>query len=250
MKNFPSQRVLLALGLIWFGVAPVVRAQDAMKPGAPAIVTHFARADAIDVVKLLPPFPASGSIEEVADFEALRQTQAWRTPEQVAWAKLVAENDLFAVFGADNLLGSGFTKQNFPLLLALFKDVNDDLRPAVDLSKKLFARKRPYLIDPSIVPCIDKPANDAYPSGHGTAIYLRAAILAQVFPAQSDAILARAHRAAWGRVLAGVHYPTDLEAGRILAEACVGELNKSAAFHAAIEKCRAEAAAVAMKKAA
>jgi acid phosphatase (class A) len=83
-----------------------------------------------------------------------------------------------------------------------------------------------------------------------TRAYAWAAVLAEIFPEQRDALLARAAHAGWGRVLAGVHYPTDVVAGKLLAAAVVAELKKSAAFNAAVAKCRAEAAALVAKKAA
>jgi acid phosphatase (class A) len=74
-------------------------------------------------------------------------------------------------------------------------------------------------------------------------------VLAEIFPDKRDALLDRAHRAAWGRVLAGVHFPTDLIGGELMAEAIVAKLKESEAFRAAVEKCRTEAAGVMMKKA-
>jgi acid phosphatase (class A) len=79
---------------------------------------------------------------------------------------------------------------------------------------------------------------------------VRAAVLSEVFPDRRAELQDRARAAAWARVIGGVHFPTDLDGGRRLAEACVAELRKSAAFRAAVEKCREEAAAVARKKAA
>ena len=99
-------------------------------------------------------------------------------------------------------------------------------------------------------PCVALPANDSYPSGHAYGAYLRAAVLAEIFPEKRAEIFDRARYVAWGRVIGGVHFPTDLEGGRRLAEAGFAELKKSATFRAALEKCRAEAAGLRLKKAA
>ncbi len=250
MKRFPAQ-VLASLLASVVLFAPFARTQEnTMKPAAPAVATHFAQLDTIDLAVVLPDPPVAGSIAANADLETVVQLQGMRTSEQIAWAQLVDKNDLFATFGAFGLFGPEFKKENFPLLLALIKDVNDDLRPMVDASKKRYARARPYAVDPRVQPCVTLPTNDSYPSGHAYTGYMRAAVLGEIFPERRAEILERAHYFAWGRIIGGVHFPTDLDGGRRLAEAGFAEVKKSAAFRAAVEKCRAEAAAALTKKAA
>ncbi len=147
MRISPTPRRLFVLAATLLMSAPLVRAQEMTKPVAPATAVHFAKLDQIDVAAVLPDPPAAGSLAANADLETVLQVQAARTPEQVAWAHVVERNDLFEVFGAGGLLGAHFTKENFPLLVALIKDVNDDLRPMVDASKKRYARPRPYAVD-------------------------------------------------------------------------------------------------------
>ena len=250
--RFFLRRLCLALAASLLLSAAAARAQDRMiDPGAsPGSKPHFVDARAIDAARILPPPPAPGSLAAKADLAAVLQVQAWRTPDQVAWAQLVDKFDVFAIFGADNLLGPDFSRETHPLLAALFKDLTEDLSELAYSAKRQFDRPRPFVVDSRIKPCVPPPKNSSYPSGHSYGIYLAAGVLAEVFPDKREAITERAARAAWGRVLAGVHFPTDVEGGRRLAEAGMAELMKSEAFRAALEKCRAEAAALAMKKAA
>jgi acid phosphatase (class A) len=250
MKRFSGVifGMMMAVGL---GLAPLGRGQDTvMQPAAagPRVV-HFVKGEAIEVAKILPAPPAPGSLAARADLEADLQVQAWRTPEQIAWAKTVETFDGFVLFGTEDLIGTRFTKENFPVLVALNKDLTNDLRPAVDAAKELFSRPRPFLVDARVQPCVARPKTGSYPSGHSYSAYLWAAILAEIYPEKRVELFARAERIAWARIIGGVHFPSDLEGGRMLAEACVAELKKSDAFHAAIEKCRQEAAGMAMKKA-
>ena len=67
-----------------------------------------------------------------------------------------------------------------------------------------------------------------------------AEFLAELIPAKRDELLARAHRAAWGRVIGGVHFPSDVLAGETVARAYLAEARKSAAFRAALERSRNE----------
>lgn len=232
-------------------LAPLSRASDdVMKPAAPATAVHFIASARLDLAQILPPPPAPGSLAANADLETILRVQAARTPEQIAWAKVVEKNDVFEVFGAGGLLGPEFTADNFPRLVALLKAINDDLRPLVDASKKQYARIRPYALDPRVQPCVERPHNDSYPSGHTYNGVMRAAVLAEIFPEKRAELVERARHFAWGRVIGGVHFPTDLEGGRRLAEAGFAALMQSPAFHAALEKCREEAKAARQKKAA
>ena len=248
MKKFTAARALI---LAFAFLVPTGRAQDkVMKPAAQAAAAHFATLNGLDLAKILPPPPAPGALAAQADLETVLQVQAARTHEQMGWAKVIDKNDLFAAFGAGGLLGPQFNQENFPLLIALLKDANEDLRPLVDASKKQYARPRPYKTDGRVQPCVALPANDSYPSGHTYGAYLRAAVLAEIFPEKRAEVFDRARYVAWGRVIGGVHFPTDLEGGRRLAEAGFAELKKSAAFRAALEQCRAEAAGLRLKQAA
>jgi acid phosphatase (class A) len=94
------------------------------------------------------------------------------------------------------------------------------------------------------------PGTNSYPSGHSLRAFVVAAVLGDVFPDRQAELEARAHRVAWGRVIGGVHFPTDDVGGRIAAQAIVAELRKSPAYRAAVEKCRAEAAPFRLKQAA
>jgi len=44
--------------------------------------------------------------------------------------------------------------------------------PATFVAKKLFARARPRAVDPRVQPCVGKPSNDSYPSGHTSSLSL------------------------------------------------------------------------------
>ena len=221
-----------------------------MKAAAPAAAIHFVTADRFNLATILPAPPVAGSLAAQADLDTVLEVQTARTPVQIEWAKVVDENDLFAAFGAGGMLGPRFKQENFPVLLALLKDVYDDLRPLVDASKKLYPRPRPHVMDPRVKPCLALPTSDSYPSGHAYGAYMRAAVLAEIFPEMRTELFDRARYFAWGRLIAGFHFPTDLEGGRRLAEAGFAELKKNEAFRAAMAKCRAEAAAAAGRNAA
>ena len=249
MKIFQPTVSLFSLACLCLLAVPPARAEESGMKAAVAkkpFDTHFAKPTSVDCATALPAPPAPGSLAARADLEAVLQMQAWRTPDQVAWAKRVDKNDAFMF---SDVLGAWFNKANLPLTAAFLKDVDEDRHEVTEVAKKLFARPRPWVVDPRVQPCVGKPANDSYPSGHVAAIFTRAGVLAEIFPEQREVIFEFAHRAAWGRVYAGVHFPSDVVGGWLLAEPIVTELRKSAAFRAQIEKCRAEATPFATKPA-
>ena len=247
MKIFPRRRLFAwSLAFALCTAAPWIGAQEMATKAAPAKapVAHFIKPTSVDSGKVLPAPPPAGSLAARADLEAVLQMQVWRTPEQVVWAKRIEKNDAF-IFS--DVLGAWFTRENLPITAALLKDVDEDRRGVTEIAKNLFARPRPWVVDARVQPCVEKPTNDSYPSGHAASIFTRAGVLAEIFPEQREQIFEFAHRAVWGRVYGGVHFPTDLVGGWTLAEPIVVELKKSVAFQEQVQKCRAEIAGVARK---
>jgi len=65
-------------------------------------------------------------------------------------------------------------------------------------------------------------------------------VLAELLPAQHDAILEHARLMGWHRVQIARHYPTDIYAGRVLAQAIVKQFNKSEVYKADFAAAKAE----------
>ena len=83
----------------------------------------------------------------------------------------------------------------------------------------------------------------AYPSGHGIQSALWAALLGELLPEHAAGFQQRALETRRMKLFTGVHYPSDLEAGRIVGEALAREMLKSPALQAALGEVRAELAA-------
>jgi acid phosphatase (class A) len=83
----------------------------------------------------------------------------------------------------------------------------------------------------------------SYPSGHGLIGWSWALVISEVAPEHASAVLARGREFGDSRIICGVHYQSDLEAGRYLGSAMVSRLHQDPAFMADLEKARAEVAA-------
>lgn len=245
-RSISATALVVAAALLF--AAPVTLAQtNSMAEATTALGGHFVKPAAFDLAKLLPMPPEPGSLAAQADLEAVLQAQAWRTPEQVAWAKFIEKD---SVFNNSLVLGAWFTKDKLPATAAFLKDILDDVNAVSEGTKKLYARPRPPQVDPAVQPCVAVPKSASYPSGHSTRAFVWAGVLAEIFPEKRAELFEHAHRVAWSRILGGVHFPTDVVGGRRLADAIVAELKKNPEFTAALEKVRAEVAPFMVKKAA
>ncbi len=209
--------------------------------------SNFVDVSEIDIRQAIPLPPAPDSLAAAADLETLLRVQASRTADQVAYAKMVV-NDSAYMYAP--ILGSWFTAQNLPLTSALIEQVEQDANGLSGRLKVLYKRTRPFLLSADVKPCVIRPKTDSYPSGHTYRAYVRAAVLAELFPEKRAALFDEAHKIAWARVVGGVHFPTDTAGGRILAESFLKELLKNPKFIDQVNKARAEAAPFLLKKAA
>jgi acid phosphatase (class A) len=198
---------------------------------------QFVALEVFDFAALLPPPAARGSVAEQAELETVLQVQAWRSAEQVAWAKLI-ERD--TVFNHANLFGEWFTPQRLPQTAKFFQRLGEDMRAIDGAAKKPFQRPRPSAIDARIIPCVALPASTSYPSGSALQAFVWAELLSEVFPERADALRARAERAAWGRVIGGVHFPSDVIAGRRLAPVYLAAARKHPEFVEGMASVKAE----------
>jgi acid phosphatase (class A) len=64
--------------------------------------------------------------------------------------------------------------------------------------------------------------------------------LAEIFPDQKDALIARAKLIGDDRELAGEHFPSDVEAGRTLAKAIFEKMSENPDFKTELEQVQEE----------
>ena len=74
-------------------------------------------------------------------------------------------------------------------------------------------------LDPSWLPYLVTPPFPGYVSGHSATSGAAATVLAALFPKRADTLRVWAQEAAVSRLYAGIHFPTDNEAGLALGRA-------------------------------
>jgi acid phosphatase (class A) len=199
----------------------------------------------LDALTAVKP-PANSSPQTRAELDYLLGLQKNRTEQEREWCLKLAEiyhhpllsnpadpryrpnrDNLFFV-GRD--LGPWFRQDNLPKTTELLARVYRDAMVYIVELKLRYARPRPHHLEPQIKADDKTIPHASFPSGHSFASYINAGVLSRLAPTRRSDLLAKAHELAWSRELLGVHYPSDTEAGRVLAEDFVRFLFESADF--------------------
>jgi acid phosphatase (class A) len=199
----------------------------------------------VDFRTILPGPPAVDSLWDRADQGLVESFQA---VDDARWqlADLDA-NALYPRFA--EAFGSQIDKKTSPALVKLLDKSIDDVDATAAAAKDHFHRPRPFqrlqlqrVCDKATPPKPEAhPTNGtSYPSGHSTHGWTVAMILARVAPERSEALLARAQEYEESRLVCGMHFPSDVEAGHEVAIAVVAHLDASSEFQADLNKARKE----------
>jgi len=220
----------------------------AQAPAAkPAKVLQYLTPADIDPARLLPPPAADGSAAAKAELAELHRIIETASPERLSQARWDDEHEDASAFFTT--AGAGFDLKALPATAEVLHVVETDVSLAAGRAKTLFARKRPWVIDPTIKTCDpdDKPLT-SYPSGHATYGYSLAMTYAVLMPDKAQAFMSRAADYAFSREVCGAHYPSDTEASQALSAAVVTALLKNPEFGAKVEAAKAELKAAGFPK--
>ena len=198
-----------------------------------------------DSLALLPRPPAEGSAEQAADLEAYRSTRTLRGSAR--WE--MAANDAALKFpqAAQTFscaLDLPISAERTPHLNMLLRRTLADAGLATYAAKNHYQRTRPFVAlkegscTPDDEPSLSK--DGSYPSGHAALGWAWALLLAEIAPERANAVLARGFEIGQSRVICGVHWQSDVDAGRVMGAAAVARLHADPAFRAQLAAARAE----------
>ena len=177
---------------------------------------------------LLAPPPDVDSPLQQYDEKKIADALAERTSADLVRAAADAHRSVF-VFS--DVLGNGFAAERVPLTATLFRRVGGDVAVLIEQAKAHFGRPRP----------VGAPqTHGSYPSGHAAFAACAAILLSQMVPEKRRTIFARASTYAEGRIVAGVHYPSDIEAGWISGTVIAAALLRQPRFEADFGAAKAE----------
>lgn len=189
----------------------------------------------------VPKPPANSSARTKAELEYL-QTVISKRGQHLSDIKkeVLVTNFNFGKHNYQTLTTNAKYTQTAKLLNATYHD----MAAAVFHFKKKYNRVRPHILSgklgTGLNTSIPSPGHPAYPSGHATGTYTIAFILQELDPANAKQYLADAKRIAENREIAGLHYPSDTEAGRLLARQIADSLLSNKTFQAQLKRAKAE----------
>jgi hypothetical protein len=148
-----------------------------------------------------------------ATLERIRYWDFWSPPYR--W------NEMLVDITVAHRVPGGAALRAFALLNVA---IDDALTVAWD-SKNTHNRQRPSDLDVTLPVAVAVPRSPSYPCEHSVAAGAAAAIIAHVYPQEAQRVAAAAEEASRSRVLAGVAFPSDaqagLELGRKVAEQAI-----------------------------
>jgi acid phosphatase (class A) len=227
--------------------APPVTAAEVgeVRPGF--LKGYLQPAELPDSLALLPAPPADGSVAQAADDASFHElTKLLGTPRG---ALAVSDADLrfpqaAGIFSC--ALGVQISEQETPHLVMLMRRTMSDAGLATYKAKTRYQRTRPF-VRFKVPSC--SPGDEAYlvkdgsyPSGHSAVGWAWALSLAQIAPERADAILQRGRAFGQSRGICGVHWASDVTAGRMIGSATLAREQSNAVFQMQLAAARAEVA--------
>lgn len=220
------------LGLFLFFISLSLWAADLQLAKSPVFVNPS------DItLELLAAPPADGTIEKKRDIDILMWEIDSRTiyDEQRSWGSVTLTPSYF-----NEAISARFEEARYPKLYQLMTGVLGDARIYIDAFKAHYMRPRPYQDNPALQPIIPVEESSSYPSGHATRGMTAALVFAEIFPQRHDILVKTGLELGQDRVIGGVHYPSDIEASVVLAQALAKSIIQSDVFKAQIKAAREE----------
>ena len=205
-----------------------------------------------DSLALLPPPPAEASAQAGADLDVYRTTRTLR--DSPRWT--LASQDAVLSFPAaartfSCALDAPISAETSPHLTMLLRRTLTDAGLSTYGAKDRYNRMRPFVAakEASCTPGEEAALSKdgSYPSGHSSIGWAWGLVLASVAPERADAVLARAHAFGQSRVVCGVHWQSDVEAGRVMGAATFARLQSDPTYVAQVALAREEVAALRAK---
>lgn len=203
----------------------------------------------VAILKLLPPPPAPGSAQDMADRSVYAATA--KDVGGPAWQEAVSElNPTSPAYFAklSCAVGKVISPQTTPVTFAMIARSGVDLTGPMSTAKNFYKRPRPFTTDKG--PACDPISKDgigaglgySYPSGHSGIGWLWGLMLADAAPARVDAIRAFGQHTGDLRIACRVHWLSDVAYGRILGTAVYGRLLAEPEFQADLARATDEIA--------
>ncbi len=210
-SHLPAQvplKILLIM-LVLLSLSTVGQAQIAPDAGQwPTWVLESS-----DQIEIAAPPDDAATAEEIAELLAMVDERDAEALQTIAYWNAGAPAYRWNQITVDAIVKRGIPIHFAERALALVHVGIYDATVAGWEAKYAHNRPRPSEFDSNLTTVIPNPASPAYPSEHAIAAGAASTVLAWLFPNEAEVFQAQAQAAANSRLLAGVDYPSDVEAG-------------------------------------
>ncbi|MBS0968333.1 phosphatase PAP2 family protein [Nissabacter archeti] len=190
-----------------------------------------------------PPIKSKAFLSDVDSYEeGIKSKGSMRWNQAVSDADMSLEN-LEEIFSRP--LSKKISSTSTPAVSKIIDLIRYDAGFYSTKSAKLkYKRERPftYFKHHSCTPDKDKELamNGSYPSGHAAAGWAIALVLAEIKPSNKEEIIKQGYEYGQSRVICGVHWQSDVIAGRLMGAVLVSTLHSNKEFEEALEKAKKE----------
>lgn len=240
--KFLSSRYLL---VVLSALALLLESQSARGHERIDTTYYFTASQLPDGTAFLPAPPDSGSPQYSYDLAqhlwGKSQRQGARAQQAIDEAA-VDIREMARQFSP--AFGLAITPQHTPEIYRLVLNSVLTLRLAATKVKEHYMRLRPYvqLHENTLIPEDEQSerTQGSYPSGHTIRGWGMALVLSEVNSAAQDSLLSLGYEWGQSRIIAGYHWQSDVDAGRLLASACFARLHTSKAYLKQLRKAQRE----------
>lgn len=169
----------------------------------------------------LPPPPPNGGTETVLELNHLVELQTSSTDEEREYAvrmDILRNHYEMWTTEATRITGEKYEYD-------FFRKISTCIDGYLNYMKLKYDRPRPYQLAPMMGKRLDmfieEPGTASYPSGHAMDAWTFAMVLSKKHPSQEREFYGIAHSIGLSRMVAGVHFPSDIRAGKMLAESAL-----------------------------
>jgi len=209
---------------------------------------YFTKAELPDMTKILPPFPEFESARFVADQsqhlwgKLMRQDEARAAQAQrdAVYSMQTVIDEMGPLFGLEIM------KEGTPEIYTILQDVCASCDSIYSGAKAKFDRQRPYAYynEGTLIPEKEEKHRyeGSYPSGHTVFFWTSALLLSDINQSNEamEVLLARGYEFGQSRVIAGYHWQSDVDAGRMAGSVLYQLIRNHERFIGQLAKARAE----------
>ena len=255
MPAFAASRLLIPVAAV--AIIGIFLSQSGNFPGESAKLAGNLRSTTLgyltpeelpDSVALLPPPPKPGSPAMKSDDRARAAALAQKGTARYELAAADADREQAPTATAFQCaFGTEINAKRTPALYELLAKLRLDIRSASYPAKSHFRRPRPFAVynTHTCYPIDERNVRDdgSYPSARGAVGWAYGEVLAELNPARAGQIQERAREFGQSRIVCDEEWLSDVDAGRVVAEATVERIQDKPRFRADMSAARGEIAA-------